>query len=101
MNEPTLPDDLVQGLRSRLLVRATATAAAIDQFLITPDPALAEIIRGSAHKIAGIAATIGLSELGKAAGAVDAAALPVPPGERAIEDLMGLRHAIRAAGSEA
>jgi len=101
MNESTLPDDLVQALRSRLLVRATATAAAIDQFLIAPDPALAEIIRGSAHKIAGIAATIGLPELGKAAGAVDASALPVPPGDRAIENLMRLRHAITAAGGKA
>lgn len=100
MNEPTLPDELLQGLRQRLLVRATATAVAIDQFLATPDPALAEMIRGSAHKIAGIAATLGWPELGKVAAAVDAMALPVPPGALAIEHLTRLRQAIAVAEGE-
>ena len=87
----------MRGLRNRLLTRAASTAVAIDEFLITPELGLAEMIRGSAHKIAGIAATLGLPELGSFAASVDEAPLPVPPGELAIEHLTRLRQAITIA----
>lgn len=89
-----LPEELVQSLRQRLLTRAAATRDAIDQFLAEPAEPLSGTIAESAHKLAGIAATLGYPDLGDAAAKVDMTTIGCPPDPQTIQVLGLLRSAL-------
>lgn len=91
---PDLPEELLTSLRARLIARAAEARDEIDRFVDHPDAHVAQTVHQSAHKLAGIASTLGYPDLGDAAAAVDKGQLSCPPDEPELLRLARLRTAL-------
>lgn len=80
-------EEMLERLRLRLRERAQADRARIVAFLVAPSPDAAVDINAAAHKMAGIAASLGYPELGQCAAAIDARPATVPADEDTLNAL--------------
>lgn len=90
----SLPGDLLTSLRGRLRARVFEARADIDKFILNPNVHLAQSIQQAAHKMAGIAATLGYEDLGNAAATLDREPPSCPPSAVELARLQWFRAAL-------
>lgn len=94
MSEP-FPEEVLAPLRQRFLVRANAALDLVEAWRAGAD--VAAELQQAAHKMAGIAATLGYGEIGQAAAKVELRDLSQSPDADALTEITGLHAALVAA----
>lgn len=89
-----LPKHLLDSLLVRFDARRLQTIAQIETLLAQPESGHLEVVTESAHKLAGIAATLGFPEIGSAAGEVDRNPIALPLDAKSRAGLETLRSSL-------
>lgn len=83
-------EQILVGLRGRFRDRAHEDRTSIVAFLLQPAAAAVAEINAAAHKMAGIAASLGYPDLGRCAAAIDARSVTYPADSIALQALASL-----------
>lgn len=91
-----LPKELLESLLVRFNARRLQAIESIDALTARPGTAQLNAVIETAHKLAGIAATLGFHDIGRAAAEVDSHTSPLPLDPASRDRIQRLRDALAA-----